>query len=47
MVIGGAILAPLFQDQEFNINRTMFWAATALLLHGGAQFVLTLLEEES
>ena len=46
VVIGGAILAPLFQDQAVDIKRLVFWAAAAFVLHGAAQSMLTLFEEE-
>lgn len=47
VVIGGAILAPLFQGQDVNTERLVFWTAAAFMLHGAAHFMLTLLEEEA
>ena len=46
VIIGGAILAPIFQHQAFEVSRVVSWSAVAMLLHGAAQFVLSFLEEE-
>ena len=47
VVLGAAVLAPIFQHQDVAIGRSALWAAGASLLHGAAQFVLSFLEEET
>ena len=47
VVVGGAILAPIIQHQGIEVGRLVFWAIAAILLHGVAQFMLHLLEEEA
>ncbi len=47
VVIGGAVLAPLIQEQQTSLVRIAIWGATALILHVMAQFALSRLEEEA
>ena len=47
VVIGGAVFAPVFQQQAVRGPRMAVWTAVALVLHGAAQFMLYCLKEET
>ena len=47
VVIGGAVFAPVFQQQAVHATQMIVWTTIACALHGGGQFMLYRLKEET